>query len=109
MTQKNVPLRLNQFGGSFGEPLIKEQLFSFANYKGNRQKTTQINHLTRSECVLPDQQRHSVLRLKQCDQNIRTEHTRAGGAVQLSGSASGLGLNKLYSMEASRILRTTVR
>ncbi len=33
-----APLRLNQFGGSLGGPLIKERLFFFAAYEGLRQR-----------------------------------------------------------------------
>src|SRR3984885_6672427 len=39
------PLRLNQFGGNFGGPIIKNKLFFFANYEGDRTHVTLINAL----------------------------------------------------------------
>jgi hypothetical protein len=33
-----TPLRLNQFGASFGGPIIKEKLFFFSSYEGIRQR-----------------------------------------------------------------------
>ena len=35
-TQK-IPLRLNQFGGNLGGPIVKDKLFFFVNYEGVRQ------------------------------------------------------------------------
>jgi hypothetical protein len=34
----NAPLRLNQFGGSVGGPVVKEKAFFFASYEGLRQR-----------------------------------------------------------------------
>jgi hypothetical protein len=45
ITAPKVPLRMNQFGGNFGGPIVKNKLFLFANYEGLQQKTTQINKL----------------------------------------------------------------
>jgi hypothetical protein len=39
------PLRLNQFGGNFGGPIIKNKLFFFANYEGDRTHVTILNAL----------------------------------------------------------------
>ena len=39
------PLRLNQFGGNFGGPIVKNKLFFFANYEGDRTHITLINAL----------------------------------------------------------------
>jgi hypothetical protein len=39
------PLRLNDFGGNFGGPIIKDKLFFFVNYEGERTHVTNINAL----------------------------------------------------------------
>jgi hypothetical protein len=39
------PLRLNQFGGNIGGPIVKGKLFFFANYEGDRTHVTLINAL----------------------------------------------------------------
>ncbi len=39
------PLRLNQFGGNLGGPLIRNKLFFFVNYEGDRTHVTLINAL----------------------------------------------------------------
>jgi hypothetical protein len=39
------PLRLNQFGGNLGGPIIKNKLFFFANYEGDRTHITILNGL----------------------------------------------------------------
>ncbi|MBV9033078.1 MAG: carboxypeptidase regulatory-like domain-containing protein, partial [Acidobacteriaceae bacterium] len=38
-TQLNPPIRWNQFGGSFGGPIIKNKLFGFFDYQGTRRRT----------------------------------------------------------------------
>ena len=45
LTNPKVPLRMNQFGGNLGGPIIRNKLFFFANYEGIRQRTTAINSL----------------------------------------------------------------
>lgn len=45
LTSPKVPLRMNQFGGNFGGPFLRNKLFFFASYEGVRQRTTQINAL----------------------------------------------------------------
>jgi hypothetical protein len=44
-TLPTAPLRLNQFGGNFTGPLVKNKLFFFVNYEGVRQHITNINAL----------------------------------------------------------------
>jgi hypothetical protein len=39
------PLRLNQFGGNFSGPIVKNKLFFFVNYEGVRQHITSFNAL----------------------------------------------------------------
>jgi len=40
-----TPLRLNQFGGNLGGPIIKGKVFFFVNYEGDRTHVTTINAL----------------------------------------------------------------
>ncbi len=44
-TGKVAPLRLNQFGGNLGGPLIKNKLFFFVNYEGDRTIINNFNAL----------------------------------------------------------------
>lgn len=45
LSNPKVPLRMNQFGGNLGGPIIGSKLFFFVNYEGIRQRTTAINSL----------------------------------------------------------------
>src|SRR5207249_2534137 len=45
LTAPKQPLRMNQFGGNIGGPIIKQKVFFFVNYEGIRQRTTAINSL----------------------------------------------------------------
>ncbi len=40
VTGPKVPLRLNQFGGNVGGPIVKNKLFFFGNYEGDRTHIT---------------------------------------------------------------------
>ena len=51
------PLKLNQFGGSFGGPLVSNKTFFFASYEGLRQRTG----LTFTEAVPSDEARRRIL------------------------------------------------
>src|SRR5207248_2788989 len=37
-TARKSPLRLNQFGGSIGGPIVRNRMFFFADYEGLRQR-----------------------------------------------------------------------
>jgi Carboxypeptidase regulatory-like domain/TonB dependent receptor-like, beta-barrel len=45
LTAPTQPLRMNQFGGNLGGPILKNKLFFFVNYEGVRQHITNINSL----------------------------------------------------------------
>ncbi len=45
LTAPKQPLRMQQFGGNVGGPIVRNKLFFFTNYEGIRQRTTSINAL----------------------------------------------------------------
>jgi Carboxypeptidase regulatory-like domain/TonB dependent receptor len=45
VTLPTAPLRLNQFGGNLGGPILKNKVFFFVNYEGVRQRVTSLNSL----------------------------------------------------------------
>ncbi len=45
LSNPKAPLRLNDFGGNFAGPIIRNKLFFFGNYEGIRQHITNINSL----------------------------------------------------------------
>lgn len=44
-TGQKQPLKLNQFGGNFSGPMVRNRLFFFVNYEGDRQHITSLNPL----------------------------------------------------------------
>ncbi len=71
-SQKAVLIR-NQFGGSFGGPILRDRLFYFADYEGNRQIQGQYTTAT----VPTDLQRQGIF------------ETTAGAAVPLRNPITG--------------------
>src|SRR5438132_4906680 len=47
--QKKTPLRFNQFGGTFGGPIIKDKFFFFGSYQGDRFTTSSVPSVIDSE------------------------------------------------------------
>jgi hypothetical protein len=47
------PLRLNQFGGNLGGPIVRNKLFFFANYEGDRTTVTLFNALNHTLSEYP--------------------------------------------------------
>lgn len=45
LSSPTQPLRMNQFGGNLGGPIVPNKLFFFVNYEGVRQHITNINAL----------------------------------------------------------------
>ncbi len=45
LANPKAPLRLNDFGGNLGGPILRHKLFFFVNYEGIRQHITNINSL----------------------------------------------------------------
>lgn len=44
-TGKKQPLKLNQFGGNLSGPIVRNKLFFFVNYEGDRERVTTLNPL----------------------------------------------------------------
>jgi hypothetical protein len=41
-----APYKVNQFGGTFGGPIVRDKLFFFFNYEAYRERSTSIETIT---------------------------------------------------------------